>query len=50
KKDLIKPGGFQVWPREVEEVIASHPAVDEVGVAGVSDPYQGEKLSRHGWC
>ncbi|HNS52826.1 MAG TPA: AMP-binding protein [Anaerolineae bacterium] len=37
KKDLIKPGGFQVWPREVEEVIATHPAVAEVSVAGVAD-------------
>ncbi len=44
KKDLIKPSGFQVWPREVEEVIASHPAVAEVGVAGVPDPYQGEAV------
>ena len=36
KKDLIKPAsGFQVWPREVEEVIATHPAVAEVSVAGV---------------
>src|SRR5213596_3311921 len=35
KKDLIKASGFQVWPREVEEVIATHPAVAEVGVAGV---------------
>ena len=42
KKDLIKPSGFQVWPREVEEVIASHPAVAEVAVAGVPDPNQGE--------
>jgi long-chain acyl-CoA synthetase len=44
KKDLIKPSGFQVWPREVEEVIATHPAVAEVGVAGVPDPYQGEAV------
>ncbi len=44
KKDLIKPSGFQVWPREVEEVIASHPAVDYVGVAGVPDVYQGEAV------
>jgi len=42
KKDLIKPSGFQVWPREIEEVIASHPAVAEVSVAGVPDEYQGE--------
>lgn len=44
KKDLIKPSGFQVWPREVEEVIASHPAVAEVGVAGIADSYQGEAV------
>ncbi|MFC1875331.1 long-chain fatty acid--CoA ligase [Chloroflexota bacterium] len=43
-KDLIKPSGFQVWPREVEEVIASHPAVHQVVVAGVSDPNQGEAI------
>lgn len=44
KKDLIKPSGFQVWPREVEEVIAAHPAVAEVAVAGVPDAYQGEAV------
>jgi len=44
KKDLIKPSGFQVWPREVEEVIAAHPAVNEVGVAGIPDAYQGEAV------
>ncbi len=45
KKDVIKPGGFQVWPREVEEVIAAHPAVLETGVAGVPDSYQGEAVA-----
>jgi long-chain acyl-CoA synthetase len=44
KKELIKPSGFQVWPREVEEVIAAHPAVHEVGVAGVPDTRQGEAV------
>lgn len=44
KKDLIKPGGFQVWPREVEEIIATHPAVAEVSVAGVPDSTQGEAV------
>jgi long-chain acyl-CoA synthetase len=44
KKDLIKPSGFQVWPREVEEVITSHPAVAEVCVGGISDPKQGEAV------
>ena len=43
-KELIKPSGFQVWPREVEEVIAQHPAVDEVGVTGMPDPKQGEAV------
>jgi long-chain acyl-CoA synthetase len=44
KKDLIKPSGFQVWPREVEEAIASHPAVAEVGVAGIPDKLRGEAV------
>lgn len=44
KKELIKPGGFQVWPREVEEVISAHTKVLEVGVAGVPDPYRGETV------
>jgi|SRR5688572_4383889 len=42
KKDLIKTSGFQVWPREIEEVIAALPSVLEVGVAGVPDAVKGE--------
>lgn len=42
KKDLIKTSGFQVWPREIEEVLSAHPAVMEVGVAGIPDPVKGE--------
>lgn len=45
KKDVIKPSGFQVWPREVEEVLAAHPAVAEVAVAGMPDEYQGELVT-----
>ncbi len=44
KKELIKPGGYQVWPREVEEAIAAYPKVMEVGVAGIPDPYRGETV------
>jgi long-chain acyl-CoA synthetase len=44
KKDLIKASGNQVWPREIEEVLAVHPAVAEVGVAGVPDPVKGEAV------
>lgn len=44
KKELIKPGGFQVWPREVEEVLAAHPKIMDVGVAGIPDPYRGETV------
>jgi long-chain acyl-CoA synthetase len=47
KKDMIKTSGFQVWPREIEEVLAAHPAVAEVGVAGVADPVKGEVV--HAW-
>jgi long-chain acyl-CoA synthetase len=42
KKDMVKTSGFQVWPREIEEVISTHPGVLEVGVAGVPDNVKGE--------
>jgi len=44
KKDLIKTSGYQVWPREIEEVISSHPAVAEVGVIGLPDQVKGETV------
>jgi len=42
KKDMLKTSGFQVWPREIEEIISAHPAVLEVGVAGIPDEVKGE--------
>ena len=42
KKELIKIGGFQVWPREIEEVIAMHPKVRECAVSGVPHPVKVE--------
>jgi len=44
KKDMIIAGGYNVYPREVEEVLATHPAVLEVAVAGVGDPKRGETV------
>ena len=44
KKDLIKTSGFQVWPREIEEVVSAHPAVHEVGVVGLPDKMKGETV------
>jgi len=44
KKELIKPGGFQVWPREVEEAMSDHPKIFEVGVGGIPDPKRGETV------
>ncbi|MBN1376275.1 MAG: long-chain fatty acid--CoA ligase [Dehalococcoidia bacterium] len=44
KKDLIKCGGFQVWPREVEEILSTHPSVAEVCVGGIPDPRQMEAV------
>jgi long-chain acyl-CoA synthetase len=38
KKELIKAGGYQVWPRDIEEVLTMHPAVLEAAAAGVPDP------------
>jgi len=47
KKDMLKTSGFQVWPREIEEVLTTHPAVMEAGVAGVPDAAKGEVA--HAW-
>ncbi|MHB8626564.1 MAG: long-chain-fatty-acid--CoA ligase [Aggregatilineales bacterium] len=44
KKDLILVGGFNVYPREVEEVLFSHPAVQEATAIGVPDAYSGEAV------
>jgi len=44
KKDMILTGGTNVYPREIEEVIASHPAVDLVSVVGVPDEKWGENV------
>lgn len=45
KKDLIIRGGFNVYPREVEEAIAQHPAVAQVAVVGVADEHYGEEIA-----
>lgn len=44
KKDLIIAGGFNIYPREVEEVLMSHPAVLEAAAVGVPDEYRGESV------
>ena len=44
KKDMIISGGFNVYPREVEDVLTSHPAVSSAAVIGVADPKWGEAV------
>jgi long-chain acyl-CoA synthetase len=44
KKDLVIRGGFNVYPREIEEVLARHPAVVQVAVIGIPDPVHGEEI------
>jgi long-chain acyl-CoA synthetase len=44
KKDLIIRGGFNIYPREVEEVLYAHPAVAEAAVIGTQDPLMGEEV------
>lgn len=44
KKDLIIASGYKVWPREVEDVLYTHPAVREAAVIGVPDDYRGETV------
>jgi long-chain acyl-CoA synthetase len=44
KKDMIICGGFNVYPRDVEEALYRHPAVKEAAVVGLPDEYRGEKV------
>lgn len=44
KKDIIIAGGYNIYPREVEEVLYEHDAVQECVVIGVPDPYRGETV------
>jgi long-chain acyl-CoA synthetase len=45
KKDLIIRGGYNVYPREIEEVLYEHPAVAEAAVVGVPHPLHGEEVA-----
>ena len=47
KKDMINASGFKVWPREVEDVLHTHPAVREAAVVGVPDAYRGETVKAY---
>ncbi len=47
KKDMIIAGGFNIYPRDVEEVLYENPKVQEVVVAGIPDPYRGETVKAY---
>lgn len=47
KKDMIIAGGFNIYPREVEEILYEHEAIQECVVAGVPDPYRGETVKAY---
>ncbi len=44
KKDMIIAGGYNVYPREIEEVLFEHPAVEEACAVGIPDPVRGETV------
>jgi long-chain acyl-CoA synthetase len=45
KKDMVIRGGYNIYPREVEEALLRHPAVAQVAVIGVPDPQYGEEVA-----
>lgn len=47
KKDLIIASGYNIYPRDVEEVLYEHPSVQEAVVVGVPDPYRGETVKAY---
>ncbi|WP_210364982.1 long-chain-fatty-acid--CoA ligase [Bacillus sp. REN3] len=47
KKDMIIAGGYNIYPREIEEVLYEHPAIQEAVAAGIPDPYRGETVKAY---
>lgn len=47
KKDMIIASGFNIYPREIEEILYEHPSIQECVVAGVPDPYRGETVKAY---
>ncbi|OFW56144.1 MAG: hypothetical protein A2W01_09395 [Candidatus Solincola sediminis] len=47
KKDLIIRGGFNIYPREIEEVLVSHPLISEAAVVGIDNKYLGEEVKAY---
>jgi long-chain acyl-CoA synthetase len=44
KKEMILVGGYNVYPREIDEVLSGHPAVMEAAVVGIPDEFRGEAV------
>ena len=47
KKDMVIVGGYNVYPREIDDVLLSHPAVREAAAVGVPDDYRGEVVKAY---
>src|SRR5690606_35148815 len=47
KKDMIIAGGYNIYPREIEEVLYEHPQIREAAVVGIPDPYRGETVKAY---
>jgi len=44
KKDMIIAGGYNIYPRDIDEVLYQHPKVAEAVAVGIPDPYRGETI------
>ncbi len=47
KKDMVIAGGYNIYPREIEEVLYANEKIQEAAVAGIPDPYRGETLKAY---
>lgn len=47
KKDMIIAGGYNIYPREIDEVLFQHPKIQEAVSVGIPDPYRGETLKAY---